>query len=69
MAVAETVEQQPTAADVNLRDSCYCYHHPLGIVPAFNVACGCCKPSPYFLHMAAARYGIDFGAILDDRRS
>lgn len=60
-AIAAAVEQQCADAGVVFRETFYCFHHPQGIVPEYSGACACRKPSPYFLHQAAARHGIDLG--------
>ena len=50
----------------------YCPHHPRGVRVGYNVRCGCRKPEPGLLHIAAERHGIDLfsswfiGDILDD---
>jgi D-glycero-D-manno-heptose 1,7-bisphosphate phosphatase len=47
---------------VTFADAFYCYHHPQGTVRDFSGPCGCRKPSPYFLHRAAAHHGLDLTA-------
>lgn len=37
----------------------YCHHHPEAVVPELRGPCSCRKPSPYFLQLAEARYGLD----------
>jgi D-glycero-D-manno-heptose 1,7-bisphosphate phosphatase len=50
----------------------WCPHHPGGTVPRYAIACGCRKPLPGMLQLAAARHELDLGAswmvgdILDD---
>lgn len=41
---------------------CYCRHHPKAIVSELGGACGCRKPSPYWLLQTAVRHDIDLGA-------
>jgi D-glycero-D-manno-heptose 1,7-bisphosphate phosphatase len=36
----------------------YCFHHPHGVVPSHSGKCDCRKPSAYFLHRAAAEFGV-----------
>jgi D-glycero-D-manno-heptose 1,7-bisphosphate phosphatase len=43
---------------VMITDSYVCYHHPESRIEGFGT-CQCRKPSPFFIHQAAQRYGLD----------
>jgi D-glycero-D-manno-heptose 1,7-bisphosphate phosphatase len=47
---------------IRFLDYCYCLHHPQSLIPELGGLCRCRKPSPYWLHYAAARYGVDLRA-------
>lgn len=59
------------AGEIVLTDNFYCYHHPLGIVPAYSGICECRKPLPYFLLRAAQKHTLDLGAswMIGDRET
>ena len=59
VGIADAVEVQLRAAGVSFRETYYCFHHPTGVVPEYSGPCACRKPQPYFLHLAAERYGLD----------
>lgn len=44
--------------DVTLLERCYCLHHPRSIHVQLGGRCNCRKPSPYWIHRAAARYEL-----------
>ena len=58
-AIARAVEDRFREVGIVFRDAYYCYHHPRGVVPTYTRPCPCRKPEPYFLRVAAERYGID----------
>lgn len=66
------LRQSLAEAGVPLLESCYCFHHPRGAVPAYAIDCGCRKPMPGLILRAAAEHDIDLeasfmvGDILDD---
>lgn len=68
-AIARTVEDRFRAAGVTFRETYYCFHHPLGLVPEYSARCTCRKPEPRFLRDAAERHGIDLARswMLGDR--
>lgn len=70
-AIAEAVEVDFRAHGVTFRQTYYCYHHPLSIVPEYSGPCACRKPSPYFLYQAAAHYGVELAQswMIGDRGS
>jgi D-glycero-D-manno-heptose 1,7-bisphosphate phosphatase len=39
--------------------TCFCHHHPNGIVPEYTGACECRKPGTLFLQAAAHEFGLD----------
>lgn len=47
---------------IRFLDYCYCLHHPQSRIPEMGGLCRCRKPSPYWLHYAAARHGVDLRA-------
>ena len=47
---------------IRFLDYCYCLHHPQSLIPELCGLCRCRKPSPYWLHYAAARYRVDLRA-------
>ncbi len=47
------------AEGIRFKDCYYAFGHPEGVVPYFSGASLARKPGPYFLLVAAARYGID----------
>jgi D-glycero-D-manno-heptose 1,7-bisphosphate phosphatase len=47
------------AAGITFRDSFYSFSHPAGIMPGFSGPSLERKPSPYFLMLAQAKYGLD----------
>lgn len=69
--IARETETRFRAGGVTFRETYYCYHHPRGIVAEFTGPCRCRKPEPYFLHLAAEKYGIDLSNswMLGDRDS
>jgi D-glycero-D-manno-heptose 1,7-bisphosphate phosphatase len=58
-ATAKHVEGLLTGAGIKITDSYYSYSHPQGIVADFSGISLERKPSPYFLRLAAASYGVD----------
>ena len=58
-AIAATFALRLRRSGVRLRAAYYCFHHPAGRVAPFGRRCRCRKPSPYFLRLAARRYGVD----------
>jgi D-glycero-D-manno-heptose 1,7-bisphosphate phosphatase len=56
-------------AGVTFREYCYSHHHPDGVVPGYSGPSPDRKPSPYFLHRAAERHGVDLAAswVVGDR--
>jgi D-glycero-D-manno-heptose 1,7-bisphosphate phosphatase len=58
-AVAAEFERRVARSGVTLRATYYCFHHPQGTAPGYGRRCRCRKPSPYFLKLAARRFGID----------
>lgn len=49
-------------ADVRLRASRLCLHHPEGVVPELAGPCGCRKPAPGMLLEAASTLDLDLSA-------
>jgi D-glycero-D-manno-heptose 1,7-bisphosphate phosphatase len=58
-AVASSFATRVGRGGVRFRAAYYCFHHPKGVVAPYARRCRCRKPSPYFLRLAARRYGID----------
>lgn len=72
LGVRQELERMFERAGARLAGFYHCPHHPQGIRPGYGMRCGCRKPEPGLLHVAAARHGIDLasswfvGDILDD---
>ncbi|MBA3872815.1 MAG: HAD-IIIA family hydrolase [Anaerolineae bacterium] len=50
---------QLTAADVQLTEAYYCYHHPKGVIPAYTMVCDCRKPAIGSLLKAQDSFSIN----------
>jgi D-glycero-D-manno-heptose 1,7-bisphosphate phosphatase len=59
LATANRVNDLLLGSGIVMTDSYYSFTHPLGVVKDFSGASLERKPSPYFLHLAAAAYNID----------
>lgn len=57
------------AAGIRFLDVYYSYHHPDAVVAGYDGACVDRKPSPYFLHLAAATHRVNLAAswVVGDR--
>lgn len=70
--VRQELECMFERAGARLAGFYYCPHHPQGIRPGYGMRCGCRKPEPGLLHIAAQRHDLDLvsswfvGDILDD---
>ncbi len=53
------LKQEMRRNGIRFLDYCYCLHHPQSLIPELGGLCRCRKPSPYWLHYAAARYGVE----------
>jgi histidinol-phosphate phosphatase family protein len=58
-------------AGVAFQDYYYSHRHPDGVVPGYSGPSPDRKPSPYFLHLAVERHGVDLAAswVVGDRDS
>ena len=56
------VHEQFAARGTPLLATYYCPHHPEGSIPEYRLVCGCRKPQPGMIRVAAR----DFGLRLDD---
>lgn len=61
-AIAARIEEHFREYGIAFAETFYCHHHPAGIVPGYSGACACRKPSPFFLHAAADRHGVDLAS-------
>lgn len=61
-AMHHALKREMRRNGIRFLDYCYCLHHPRSLTEYFGGACRCRKPSPYWLHYAAARYGVDLHA-------
>jgi D-glycero-D-manno-heptose 1,7-bisphosphate phosphatase len=61
-AVQDRFMEEVRKAGLVFTDMYYSYTHPKGIVEDFSGPTFDRKPSPYFLKLAAARYGVDLAA-------
>lgn len=70
-AIAALCDDAFAAEGLPFTESFYCLHHPEGRVLGYSGPCGCRKPSPYFLRLAAERHGIDLAGswMVGDRAS
>jgi D-glycero-D-manno-heptose 1,7-bisphosphate phosphatase len=68
-AVQDRFMEEVRKAGLVFTDMYYSYTHPEGIVADFSGPTFDRKPSPYFLKLAAARYGVDLSAswVVGDR--
>lgn len=70
--VRRELERMFESAGARLAGFYYCPHHPRGIRPGYGMRCGCRKPEPGLLYIAAERHRVDLfsswfvGDILDD---
>ena len=69
--IAEALSTLLSAADVRIVETYYCLHHPDATHPTLGGVCPCRKPSPYFLNVAARRWGLALGAswMIGDRET
>jgi D-glycero-D-manno-heptose 1,7-bisphosphate phosphatase len=59
IGTARHVDELLRGSGVRIRESYYSFTHPDGMVEGFSGPSAERKPSPYFLRIAAAAYGID----------
>jgi D-glycero-D-manno-heptose 1,7-bisphosphate phosphatase len=62
-AVHNAVVDLLAAADLEIDDYRYCYHHPEGTDPVLGVRCDCRKPEPGLVLQAAEALGLDAAAL------
>lgn len=58
IAVGMLFEKHCAKEDIRFTETFYSYSHPDGVVPDFSGVSLERKPSPYFLRLAAAKYGL-----------
>jgi D-glycero-D-manno-heptose 1,7-bisphosphate phosphatase len=70
-AIQAALVAKASAAGVIFTAAYVCLHHPRGVTAGVSGPCECRKPSPYFLNLAAADYGLDLAAswMIGDRVS
>lgn len=59
VAVHTRLETSLAAAGLAFDGVYYCYHHPVGIVPAYTCVCDCRKPGTGSLLRAKEAFGLD----------